>query len=313
MGRGIPPAFFLSAPRGGKAMKCGPDGCPIVAFSDLTPAEQRVQRKRYAAKMVEQGFSEQQIATQLGVSQATISGDLGSLSGIDKLPPRTSKRGRKGEGRPKGRKGKSVPDSKAAQIGEALRPQIMAGKPISQIEWAERFDVSTNTVQRAVLQERARLEVIPEITPETLSMSAQQKLDAAIRQHKNKLDMEFEIRCREECIRWLNEVSLPQYLKEISKLEHLIRNREGVMDRITYRKILACLHPDRVQDPALKKRYEEAFRLFTDLEKRVLDEKQSPTAFRTMPRSYEDLMKMKAKVQAERRAKRGTKSAVGMR
>ena len=83
------------------------------------------------------------------------------------------------------------------------------------------------------------------------------------------------------------------------------------MDRLTYRKILACLHPDRVRDEVLKKRYEEAFRLFTELEKRVLDEKQSPTEFRTMPRTYADLMAMKAKVQAERRTKRAaSKNAV---
>jgi hypothetical protein len=82
-------------------------------------------------------------------------------------------------------------------------------------------------------------------------------------------------------------------------------NRKGIMDRLTYRKILACLHPDRVSDPALKKRYEEAFRLFTNLEKRVLNEKESPTQFRKMPRTYEELMAMKAKVQSERRARRG--------
>jgi len=96
-------------------------------------------------------------------------------------------------------------------------------------------------------------------------------------------------------------------------LERSIRERKGIMDRITYRKILACLHPDRVIDPALKKRYEEAFRLFTELEKRVLDEKESPTQFRKMPRTYEELMAMKAKVQAERRAKRAGKSNVGVR
>jgi hypothetical protein len=64
----------------------------------------------------------------------------------------------------------------------------------------------------------------------------------------------------------------------------------------------------------MKKRYEEAFRLFSELEKRVLDEKESPTEFRQMPRTYEELMAMKAKVQAERRAKRAAgKSTVSVR
>jgi hypothetical protein len=61
-----------------------------------------LQRQPLARKLYEQGFTEQQIADQFGVSQATIAGDLQSLSGADKLHERTSKRGRKNEGRPKG-------------------------------------------------------------------------------------------------------------------------------------------------------------------------------------------------------------------
>jgi hypothetical protein len=47
----------------------------------------------------------------------------------------------------------------------------------------------------------------------------------------------------------MDEISLPHYAKELAELERLISSRKGVMDRITYRKILACLHRDRVQDP----------------------------------------------------------------
>ena len=141
-----------------------------------------------------------------------------------------------------------------------------------------------------------------------------EKLAAGLRQHKRKLDIEFEMRVQAECKRRMDDISLPHYAKELAELERSIRSRKGVMDRITYRKILACLHPDRVQDPTLKKRYEEAFRLFTELEKRVLDEKESPTEFRKMPTTYEELLAMKAKVQAERRAKRAaSKSGVRVR
>ena len=177
-------------------------------------------------------------------------------------------------------------------------------------EGKTRTQVATETglreyaIRAAVEHEIGRREAEPAITPEMLAMSAQQKLAAAIRQHKRKLDLEFEQRCREECQRWLNDVSLPQYAKEITELERSISSRKGIMDRIAYKKILACLHPDRVSDAALKKRFEEAFRLFTELEKRVLNEKESPTQFRRMPRTYEELMAMKAKVRAERRAKR---------
>lgn len=298
-------------------MKCGPDECPIVAFSDLTPAEQRVERKRIAKKMSDQGFTEQQIAKQLGVSQNTISLDLSNLSIVDKLKPAKTASNPKGAGRPRGtgRTPKRGEAEKFKQAREIVRPRIEAGEALKTAKLEQEHGISRDTFERAALAEQARKEALadPTIERADLPLSAQQKLDAAIRQHKRKLDMEFEVRCREECRRWLNEVSLPQYLKEIDTLERFIRNREGIMDRTTYKKILACLHPDRVQDTALKNRYAEAFRLFTELEKRVLNEKESPTEFRKMPRTYEDLMAMKAKVQAERRAKRTNKSTMSVR
>jgi hypothetical protein len=168
--------------------------------------------------------------------------------------------------------------------------------------------VETGSIERVVHRvlevENARREAQAQIDPSTLSMTAQERLETAIRQHKRKLDLGFEVQVLEECKRRLDEVSLPSYAKKLSELERSIQIRKGVMDRLTYKKILACLHPDRVREPALKKRYEEAFRLFTEMEKRVLNEKESPTQFKEMPRTYEDLMKMKAKVAAERKARR---------
>jgi hypothetical protein len=170
---------------------------------------------------------------------------------------------------------------------------------------------SVQVIKTSVAREEGRREVRSE---SSLALSAQQRLDVAIRARKRKLDIDFEMRVLAECKRRLDEISLPHYAKELAELERSIGSRKGVMDRITYRKILACLHPDRVQDPMMKKRYEEAFRLFTELEKRVLDEKESPTEFRQMPRTYEELMAMKAKVQAGRRAKRAAgKSTVSVR
>ena len=57
-------------------------------------------------------------------------------------------------------------------------------------------------------------------------------------------------------------------------MERLISARKGVMDKLTYNKIRRGLHPDHVMDPDLKKRHEEAFRLFNDLEKLLLRERQ---------------------------------------
>jgi hypothetical protein len=147
----------------------------------------------------------------------------------------------------------------------------------------------------------------------TLSMSAKDKLEAAIRQHKRRLDIEFEQRIQAETKERLESVQLPHHAKKLERMERLISARKGVMDKLTYNKIRRCLHPDPVLDPDLKKRHEEAFRLFNDLEKLLLSEKDSPTEFRPVPRTYEELMAAKARAEAERRTKRKAKSEISLR
>jgi hypothetical protein len=135
----------------------------------------------------------------------------------------------------------------------------------------------------------------------SLSMSAQQKLESAVRQHKRKLDLEFEQRVLDECRKRIEETILPSYNREKAIYEDLIKARKGLMDRATYKKILACLHPDGSMS---KERVAEAFHLFSQLEKRLLDEKESPTPTMTMPQTYEELMEWKRRASEARKAKR---------
>src|SRR4249920_3866670 len=81
-----------------------PDDCLLAVWANMSESERKTKRKAIAEALYKQNFRMEQIATQLGVAQSTITEDLRSLSTIDKLPPRTSKRGRKGEGRPKGKR-----------------------------------------------------------------------------------------------------------------------------------------------------------------------------------------------------------------
>ena len=290
-----------------------PAECKVGAYATMSPSDQKARRKPLAEELYRNGMSMEQIAAELSVSHQTIGRDLEEFVHDGQTQPRTSKRGRKSEGRPKGSKSKresrrgEIPAPITKQAREIVRPLITSHQAVNRKDLKKEHGISENVFQLATAMEEARQETLEEKTaldPGILSKTAQEKLEIAIRQYKRKLDAEFEIRTREDVQRWLNEVSLPQYTKQLAKLERSITSRKGVMDRITYRKILSCLHPDRVTDPILKKRYEEAFRLFTELEKRVLDEKESPTTFRKMPRTYEELMAMKAKVKAERRAKR---------
>jgi len=281
----------------------------LIAVWHSTPIDQRTKERRrpLVEQLAKQGYTQEAIAIQLGVSQQVISKDYATLllGGNVKGQGKDTRGRKKSTGRPKSRRGEQTPITDQAR--EIIRQAVLEKTPVNRPELSRQHGVSDKAIQLAIAIEDTRQKTIEEKTaldPNILSKTAQEKLDIAIRAHKRKLDAEFEVRTREECRRWLNDVSLPQYAKELGELERSITSRKGIMDRITYRKILACLHPDRVLDPVLKKRYEEAFRLFTELEKRVLDEKQSPTTFRKMPRTYEDLMAMKAKVQAERRARR---------
>jgi transposase len=99
-------------------LTCGPENCPLTAWTALSPSERKAQRQPLARKLYEQGFTEQQIADQFGVSQKTISEDLENYTkGINQKRTKTASNP-KGAGRPKGsirpRKNESVSAETAA-------------------------------------------------------------------------------------------------------------------------------------------------------------------------------------------------------
>jgi hypothetical protein len=57
-------------------MKCGPENCPLTAWTALSPSERRLQRQPLARKLHEQGFTPEAISEQFGVSLATTYRDL---------------------------------------------------------------------------------------------------------------------------------------------------------------------------------------------------------------------------------------------
>ena len=62
-----------------------PDDCPLAVWANLSTTARNAQRKPIAEKLYGQGFTMQQIATQLSVSQGTITGDLRNLLTTNKL------------------------------------------------------------------------------------------------------------------------------------------------------------------------------------------------------------------------------------
>lgn len=269
-------------------MKCGPDECPIVAFSDLTPAEQRVQRQRIAEKMANQGFTQERIAKQLGVSQWTISQDLRGLE-VTSKPPRPH------GGRPRGKPEPRLPSPELKSRNEKIVAIADAGKPVTEI--AAEFDLVPRHIHR-IIRDRDL-----EINREDLSMSAQQKLDAAMRQHQSKLDAEFHRAVNNRVKEFLEETILPNHRKEQDQARQVMNARKGVMDKATFNKIRRGLHPDSrnsISDKVLG----EAFDTFMSLEKLLLDEKNSPTDYVKLPSTVAEWEKMRKKPRYESSAVR---------
>ena len=65
--------------------------------------------------------------------------------------------------------------------------------------------------------------------------------------------------------------------------------------RKEYRKILGCLHPDAVEDPERKPRFEEAFQLFKRYKARLVDDSEQADVKRdsTLPRTVEEMLARK--------------------
>jgi hypothetical protein len=181
----------------------------------------------------------------------------------------------------------------------ALEDQGMSNAEISQ-----ELDIKPRRVSQILREERLRREVLPLITPDMLSMTAQQKLEAAIRQHKEKLTVEWSIAVRKRVDELLLNTIGPRLKKEQDQARYVMKHRKGIMDHKSYRKIWSCLHPDRILDEKLKPMYAEAFDIFRAVQKLLLDEKNDPTEFVGVPSTLAewDVLKREASMARKRRA-----------
>jgi hypothetical protein len=143
------------------------------------------------------------------------------------------------------------------------------------------------------------------IRPEDLALSAQQKLEASIRQHKKKLDLEFEERVRltvlsrtKERFEWMK--------KKEEWANRIIDSHKGIFSRQDYRKILACLHPDHNSFQFAA----EALQAFSKQEK-VLVKPEPPARNPNTPPlpSLAEMMASRDRMTAERRAARARQKA----
>ena len=281
-----------------------PDSCLVGAWHTL-PDDQKtkVRRLPIVEALTKQGYTQEVIALQLGVSQNTISRDLEGLSTVDK-PHRP-----KG-GRPKGTKAKGggMSHRRAARRNDNAASEAAAklvlDEGLSNEEAGKKTGAGSELLVRiAVAREEGRRE--PQVSRDGLAMTAQQKYDAAIKQATRRLEVEIEHKVRVENLKWLQR-QLDQHNENARHYEAVLKARKGFMDKTAYNLIWSCLHADS-RKSASDDKLNRAFHLWTSLEKVALSEKDSPTRPSGLPKNAEELLKRKAEYDAQRAAQRAAK------
>jgi transposase len=277
-----------------------------VGFKPMTAADRRhIAEHLYGTRE----WTMQRIADALDIDKATVSRDLANCCTTQQLKPAKSASNPKGAGRPKAKPRRS----KFGENVESTAASLVLDKGLTKKQASKAAGVSEIVVRTSVAREEGRREAWndPPIDPATLSASARQKFDAAIRQHQRKLDAEladFRAQLVTEFDRfkvdWLRTMNAKQ-----AEYDAVISARKGVMTRKTFDAIRRCLHPDSRQSVS-DDRLAEAFRLFGRLELKLLPESDFPTR-RFRPLNPADLLEAKIRADEARRAKvNGTKEVM---
>jgi len=271
-----------------------PDDCPIAIWQVLSPSDRKAQRKPIAARLYRQGFTMEAIATQLGVTNQTISKDLRDFpTELENAPAPSPGR----RGRPKGSSSKRTDQ---ALVEKAALAVLDHGLTLQQAMEENGLN-SVQVIKTAVAKEEGRRD--PNIERNELSATAQQRLDAAMRQYQRKLETELDARVRAEVKRRIDEIVLPHWKKQIADASRLYARRTSLMTKETFNIIRRALHPDSRKSIS-DERLAAAFDAFMALEKYLLNEVDSPTPFPNLPNTWDEWDAAKRSATHERRAKR---------
>jgi len=253
-------------------------------------------RKRLAEKLfTDHNYTQQQIAAVIGVSQMQISRDLEDLNhGLNqrRAPTATNPRG---AGRPHGSGGgRRSPRRSTTEQVEASAATLVLDEGLTLEQASARVGVGVQIVKTSVAREEGRREARndPEVDPATLSQSAQQRLEAAIRQHKRQLDMQFEERLRHELSREIDGRVLPSWGRRLKEADLIVKSRRGALKDSEFRLLLSCLHPD---DSASLERRRKAFDLLQAKRLALCGERELPTeaAATSVPRNWSEWQNMR--------------------
>lgn len=241
---------------------------------------------------MERGFTQQQISALLGVSQRTISTYLEGLE-VTSKPPRP-----KG-GRPKG----SGKTPKFSQATEDYAATLVLDEGFTYAQAEAEAGVSNIVVRKAVAHERGVRAGLASVSVDALPKTSKEKMEIWQRRETRRMELEYEQRLQAKLKEHYDRL-LPEYEQKLRDAEDIVRRRKGIMSAREFRLIVSCLHPDRIQDEELKRRYADAFNIMNAVRLQLVAEKEEPTATLAWPRTYQEMMAKKAKVSAARKAKR---------
>jgi hypothetical protein len=132
----------------------------------------------------------------------------------------------------------------------------------------------------------------------------------AVQKHKAKLDEQFHAAVNARVQEFLENTIMPKLQAEQAEARRVMESRKGIMDKKAFRKIVECLHSDRVTDSELKPKYDEAFIIFKGLEKRLLNEKDSPTPFVNVPTTRAEWDELKRQATERKKSKRNIQNGI---
>jgi hypothetical protein len=199
--------------------------------------------------------SAREIAKETGVGKDTVRRARIKSVGANAPPDRVI--GKDGKSYPTKKRGAKAPGVKQAQRSIDLHPDVWA--QVKARADAQGIPAST------LIGQLLTASVDPEVDIKTLSKTAQEKLDAAIRQYKRKLDSEYDIRRTSEIDAHIKRI-MPTlqaeknaaYEREKTYREFLERQKK-IFTPAEYKAVIRCLHPDSNPSSDVKA---EAFRLF---------------------------------------------------
>jgi hypothetical protein len=216
-----------------------------------------------------------------------------------------------------------APTPKTNKAREAVRAAIEKGEAIDRTNVAAQAGVSEQTVQRAIYQERGRLEgieeaatAVPPIDREEMSPSMKARYDAAVRAMEKKFERDLadaKISLRAEITteimakvnseyNWLVE----NVAKRCAYADKIEAGHKGYISTQQMRILKAGFHPDAGDDSTFR---QQAFLIISDLEDILVKPEPTMPAPPPVPRTVDELLRQKYRMDQERREKRAREKA----